>query len=240
MKRSALIPAISLALLATPAALADDPVQTAATAVIGKLTPHSLTLTLTRKADGNDKSFEATAIAINGSGLLATSLKATEGDDPVAGMMAMMSDTPAKDAGELTRVAWIREDATEIEGELVLKDELLDLAIIRLKPGDGVTMPAAPTMADSAPVLLDNTLAIGRFSADFQRAPRIGLGQVSALVTTPRELYQVSGDPAPGTPVYNLAGKCIGLAVQIENETLVVPAAAILKRAESVPASENP
>ena len=240
--KTTILSLITLACFIAPAAFAEKTMQTAAAAVLEKRADQSLVISVTRKAGDEDNTFETTAVTVNGSGLLATSLSALESPTDLNSLMAfMMSDEEEEeDTGELTRVAWIRDDATEVEGELVLKDELLDLAIIRLKLGEGVTMPPAPEVAKSAPVLLENTLAIGRLSADFQRAPRIGLSHVSALVTTPRALYQISGDTAPGTPVYNLDGGWIGLTAQIENEIVVVPAAAIVNRAESVPAPENP
>lgn len=240
--KTTLLSLITLACFIAPAALADKTLQTAASAVVEKRAAQSLVISITRKAGDEDSTFETTAVAVNGSGLLATSLSALERSNDLKSLMDFMmsDDEEDEDTGELTRVAWIRDDATEVEGELVLKDELLDLAIIRLEPGDGVIMPEAPPVAASAPALLENTLAIGRLAADFQRAPRVGLGHVSALVTSPRALYQISGDPSPGLPVYNLQGEWLGIAASIEGKTLVVPAAAILSRADSVADSEKP
>jgi len=241
LMKTILITAISAAFLAPAVSQANDPVQPAAATVLEQHTAHTLTLIVTRKAGNQDKTFEVNAIAIDENGLLATSIGAIKGDNPVGNMMAAMMGGGAGDnAGELTRVAWIRDDATEVECQLVLNDELLDLAFIRITAGDGVEMPTPPAPAKAAPALLDGVITISRMSPEFQRTPRAGLGHVSALITTPRELYQISDDTVTGTPVYTMDGGWLGILAEIEDESVVVPAAAILRRAESAPAAESP
>lgn len=217
-----------------------DSLQSAAANVFKTSASHSLVLTVTRKSGNQDQAFETTAVAVDESGLLATSLKALENANSLEGVaVALMGAEENKASGELTRVAWIRDDATEVEGELVLKDELLDLAIIRLEKIEEGTMPGVLQPAKAEPVLLEDVLTIGRLSSDFQRSPRVGHGRVSALVTTPRRFYQISGDYTVGTPVYNLKGEWIGLHVMIEGEAVVLPSTAIIERAKSLQSVES-
>jgi hypothetical protein len=237
--KSSLIPIIAACCLMPPPASATDSVQAAAAEILENRSAHTLTLTVTRKAGNNDRSFEVTAVAVNSSGLLATSINALEGASAIDNMMAAaMGGDGNRNAGELTRVAWLRDDATEVEGELVLKDDVLDLAFIRLEAGDA-DMPTVPEAAKDRPAILDPTVSIDRLSGDFQRTPRIGLGHVSALITTPREYLRISDDLSYGAAVYNMAGEWLGIVVSIEDETLVVPADAIIRRAESVAAADN-
>ena len=237
--KATILSSIALLSLCAPAASAADPLQQTATAVFEKCAPHTLVITVTRKSGNDDKTFETTAVAADNEGLLVTSLSAIEGNNDIgSSMVLMMGDAPRDEAGELTRVAWIRDDASEVEGELVLTDQLLDLAIIRLTASEGATMPAAPEAAKTPPALLENTFGIGRLSANFQREPLIGLGHLSARITTPSELFVISGEYPAGIPVYNHLGKWIGLTVNIENKSVVVPASAILSRAESATKSE--
>jgi hypothetical protein len=236
------------ALLASALPLAageTDTLQVSASKVFSERKDGSVRLSITRKAGNEDKTFEITGLSLDGKGLLVTSLNAIENGSSLASMMAVMGggdgeEAPGlkKDKGELTRVAMLRADATEAEADLVLTDDALDLALIRVRPADGgaAVVPPAPPVAKAAPVLLDPLVGIDRQGAEFQRTATTTVSEVAALITTPRSLYLTSLPFSGGTAVYNLAGEWLGLAAHVHDESVIVPAAAILKVAEGAPA----
>ncbi len=241
----------SLFLLTTaamPLAAQDaDPVQIAAAKTFADRKDSTVKLTVTRKVNGKDRTFEIDAVSFDGKGLLVTSLAAIEsrGDDLIAKAMAAAADqhdgatTFGKaEKGDLTRVAMFRADSTEAEGDLVLTDEALDLAFIRVRPSDGaaVPLPAAPPAAASAPALLENVLATGRNSPEFQRAATAQLRQIAAIITTPRACYILSDPLSGGTAVFNLRGELLGIATDLNNQSVIVPSAAIAKLAATIQA----
>ena len=158
------------------------------------------------------------------------------GDDEEEG-----ADDKKPDKGELSRVALLHADATEAEGDLVITDAALDLALIRIRGAEDKdpVVPAAPTAAKAAPALLDNVIAIERKGADFQRIASASLLQIAALVTTPRNLYVCAAPLEGGTAVYNMAGELLGVSAVIHNESVIVPSEAILKLAAKVPAKAD-
>ncbi len=239
-----LLTTATLPLAAQPA----EPVQTAAAKTFADRQDSTVKLTVTRKLKGKDQTFEIDAVSFDGKDLLVTSLAAIESSG--SGMMdkIMMAggggegdDVPGAgkpDKGELTRVAMLRADATEAEADLVLTDAALDLAFIRVRPGEGaaVPLPAAPPAAAAAPALLENVLATGRNGPEFQRAATAQLLQIAALITTPRACYIPSQPLSGGTAVFNLGGELLGIAASLHDESVIVPTAAIAKLAATIPA----
>ena len=225
-----------------------DPVQAAAAKAFADRQDSTVKLTVTRKLKGKDQTFEIPALSFDGKDLLVTSLAQIEsGGKGMLGALMMMGGGeddeggPAggkADKGELTRVAMLRADATEAEADLVLTDAALDLAFIRVRAGDGTAaaLPAAPPQAKAAPGLLENVLATQRKGPEFQRAASAELLQISALITTPRAFFIPSQALPGGTAVYNLGGELLGLAARVHDESVIVPVAAIVKLAATVPA----
>ena len=240
------VPFVSLFLLAATAlplaAGEPDPVQAATAKAFTERKESTVKLTVTRKVKGKDQTFEASALSLDGKDLLVTSLGALEsgGGRIMAQVMNLGGEGQDQfDAkGELTRIAMLRADSTEAEADLVLTDEALDLAFVRVRPAgaEGAATPAAPPLATAAPALLDPILAIGRKGPDFQRTPSAELLQIAALIRIPRELYLPSQPLPGGTPVYNLAGELLGLVSEVNKESVIVPAAAISKVAATIPA----
>jgi hypothetical protein len=221
-----------------------DPVQAAAAKAFAAHQDSTVKLTVTRKIKGKDQSFEISAVSFDGKDLLVTSLSQVEsaGKGSLASIMAMAGGDEggdggiANDKGELTRLAMLRADATEAEADLVLTDAALDLAFVKIRPGDDAgPMPAAPPQAKAAPALLENVLSTQRKGPDFQRAATAELLQISALVTTPRDLYIPSQSLPGGSAVYNLSGELLGISTQVRNQSVIVPVAAIAKLADRIP-----
>ena len=240
----------SVALLAAsvtaPAADQADPLQVSSTKVFADHQDSTVKLTVTRNVKGKDQSFEVPALSLDGKGMFVASLKSMESGG--AGLMGGMQfrggedeDMPkigAADKGELTRVALLKADATEAEADLVITDAALDLALVRVRPVDGkdVPVPPAPPVAKTAPVLLDNLLTIERQGQEFQHIATTATLQVAAVTTTPRTFYIPSQAAAGGTAVYNTTGELVGVVATVHDECVIVPAAAILKLATTVPA----
>jgi len=240
----------SMALLASaalPMSAQDvDPVQAAAAKAFADRQDSTVKLTVTRKLQGKDRTFEIPAVSFDGKDLLVTSLSQIEsGGSGLLANVMMMSGGPGNDLdgnvadkGELTRVAMLRADATEAEADLVLTDAALDLAFVRVRPTDAAAapMPAAPPQAKAAPALLETVLSSQRKGPDFQRAASAELLHIAALVSTPRDFLIPSQALPGGTPAYNLDGELLGVATMVQKQSVIVPVTAIDKLAATIPA----
>jgi len=223
-----------------------DPVQASATKAFAERQESSVKLTVTRKLKAKDHTFELSALSLDGKGLLVASLRGIEASGRGGGMHLQLGGPggggeeggAGSAKGELTRVALLRADATEAEADLVMTDPALDLALIRVRPGEGgaVSVPPAPPVAKAAPALLQDALAIERQGPAFQRIATAALLQIAAVVETPRRLYIPSEAFPGGLAVYNLAGELLGVLTTVRNQSVIVPAEAILKLAASAPA----
>ena len=119
--------------------------------------------------------------------------------------------------GEVGEVKIRLSDGTEIPARVVLKDEDLDLAFIA--PTEKLDKKARAAMqsveldqaADKAEKLAQ-TITLGRLGKDMNRELTVGLARIKAVVTKPRTFY-VLGGTQPGTPVFDMKGKLLGISL---------------------------
>jgi len=162
-----------------------------------------------------EESNQVTATVVDPSGLAVLSLYTV---DPTHAWKSMMEDRPDfKFEAEVTdiRVRWA--DGKEAPAKVVLRDNDLDVAVIR--PVEKLAEAAvAVDLADSAtPEILDQVFVLGRLGEVANRAAAVSLDRIEAVVQKPRTMYlaalhsQTTGEP--GCPVFSLDGKVIGLIV---------------------------
>jgi hypothetical protein len=214
--------------------------------------------------DKEEKS-EVTGTVIDASGLIVTALGGLDKSSMVDGQTVNtpMGEIKLKASSEIKEVKVITADGSEIPADLVLKDEDLGLAFIKVRSDSeeakGVEFKAID-LADSAKgEILDECIALGRLDESLNREPSLLTSEISGITVRPRMFYRVNTD-AVGCPIYLANGKLLGVSVlrspkggsgrsgQIQVSPVILPAADIAKVAaqakdakpvEAAPAKEE-
>ena len=140
----------------------------------------------------------------------------------------------------IKEVQIIMPDGVEVPAEVVMKDVDLDLAFIRAKADSKQFKSANFVPVDikdaAKAVMAEETITLMRGDDVLNRQPAVVRGQVSVLVTKPREFVRVPS-AAPGTPTFNTDGKFLGIGtvrfVQNRQPTVVlIPATDVQEFAE--------
>jgi hypothetical protein len=206
-------------------------------------------------AQEKEERSEITATVIDASGMLVTALGGLDKSSMVDGqsIRTPMGDIKVIAKAEIKEIKVIMADGTEIPADLVLKDEDLGLAFVKVRADSeeakGVTFSPV-NLADSAPAkLLDPCIMLSRMDEGFNREPSAMTGEVTGVTTRPRVFYRASGD-AIGCPVFLEDGKMLGISVlrnlkgaaaasgRIQVSPVVLPAADIAKIAEQAKDAE--
>ena len=202
-----------------------------------------------------DKS-EVTGTVVDASGLIVTALGGLDKSSMVDGQTIPTPQGPIKlkASSEIKEVKVITADGSEVPADLVLKDEDLGLAFIKVRSeseeAKGVEFKAID-LADSAPgQLLDECVALGRLDEALNREPSLLSSEITGMTTKPRTFYRVPTDSV-GCPVFLANGKLLGISVlrqgkggsarggQIQVNPVVLPAADIAKIATQAKESKS-
>jgi Trypsin-like peptidase domain len=210
--------------------------------------------------DKEEKS-EATGTVIDASGLIVTALGSIDKSSMVDGQTVntAMGPIKLKASSEIKEIKVIMADGSEVPADLVMKDEDLGLAFVKVRSDSeeakGVEFKAID-LADSAPgALLDECIALGRLDESLNREPSLLTSEISGMTVRPRMFYRVVTD-AVGCPVFLANGKLLGVSVlrqpkggagrngQIQVTPVILPAADVAKVAaqakEAKPAAPAP
>ena len=190
-----------------------------------------------------ENKFEAYATVISTNGLLVTALSSIDPSRAISGReITTRSGSRVKiDASvNIKEVQIIMPDGVEVPAEVVMKDVDLDLAFIRAKADSkqfkSVNFTAIDLKDSAKAVMAEETITLMRGDDVLNRQPAVVRGQVSVLITKPREFVRVPS-AAPGTPTFNTDGKFLGIGtvrlVQNRQPTIVlIPATDVLEFAE--------
>lgn len=210
--------------------------------------------------DKEEKS-EVTGTVIDTSGLIVTALGGLDKSSMVDGQSVNtpMGEIKLKASSEIKEIKVITADGSEVPADLVMKDEDLGLAFVKVRSDSdeakGVEFTAID-LADSAPgALLDECIALGRLDESLNREPSLLTSEISGMTVRPRMFYRVNTD-AVGCPVFLANGKLLGISVlrqpkggsagsgQIQITPVILPAADVAKIAaqakEAQPAALEP
>lgn len=253
-RKGLLIGVLTLALISSGAAWADTAEQ--GRKVMhdndGALVSVHLVLESTATFEGETSKRETrvttTATVIDPSGLVVTSLAASNPADMFSDMM-----DEGEDEGLSTRVVDVRirlSDGTEIPGDVVLRDRDLDLAFIRPKKAPEKPLTYVDMTQAATPQALDELVVLTRLGQVGSRVLAACVDRVQAVISKPRTLYALSSllMSNVGSPAFTLDGKPVGMVVMrlsksrddseggfgISNRMMaaVLPCAAMLKAAE--------
>lgn len=189
---------------------------------------------------------EVTATVIDSSGMLVTALGGIDKSSMMDGQMMRtpMGDIKVNAKAEIKEIKVIMPDGNEIPADLVLKDEDLGLAFIKVRADSeeakGVTFISVDLSDAATAKLLDPCISLTRMDESFNRDPGAHTGEIVGVTTRPRVFYRVTGD-AIGCPVFLEDGKLLGISVlrqkkgaaatsgRIQVTPAVLPAADIAK-----------
>lgn len=209
---------------------------------------------------------EVTGTVIDASGLIVTALGGLDKSSMVDGQTVNtpMGAIKLKATSEIKEVKVITADGSEIPADLVLKDEDLGLAFIKVRSDSdeakGVEFKGIDLADSAAGEILDECIALGRMDESLNREASLLTSEISGITTRPRTFYRVATD-AVGCPVFLANGKLLGVSVlrspkggsgrngQIQVSPVILPAADVAKIAaqakeakpvEAPPAAEAP
>jgi len=166
-----------------------------------------------------EEKIEVRGTVIDSTGLTVASLTHLDPTSAVGEIKIPMGgqNQTLKFNSDLVTLKIVLADGTEIDSQIVLRDEDLDLAFIAPEvPLDEVQAKAVNSLdlnqsAESADVL-DQLIALDRLPMRMNLAPSVKLLRVSAKVTKPRTFYLVAA--VPGTPSFMSDGNVLGICVK--------------------------
>lgn len=205
-------------------------------------------------SQGTEAKSEITGTVVDASGLIVTALNGLDKASLLNGQTVPtgMGEIKLKATGEIKEIKVITSDGSEIPADLVLKDEDLGIAFIKVR-GDseeakGMTFKFID-LADSAPAeALDDCITLGRLDESMNRTPCMLAGEVIAKSEKPRLTYRIDDDSV-GCPVFLAGGKLLGVSVipktkkladssgQMQITPIILPAADIAKIASQAKAA---
>lgn len=198
---------------------------------------------------------EVTGTIIDSSGLIVTALGAMDKSSVMDGQTVNtpMGPIKLKASSVMKEIKVIMADGSEIPADLVLKDEDLGLAFVKIRTDSdetkGVEFQAIDLADSTKGELLDECIALGRLDESLNREASLLTSEISGITTRPRTFYRVNTD-AIGCPVFLANGKLLGVSVlrnpkggavrsnQIQISPIILPADEIAKIAEQAKASK--
>lgn len=166
-------------------------------------------------SQNNESKEEITGTVIDATGLTVVSLSETDPSNVIKNMMGGQSMN-IKMESEVTDVTILLKDGTEVEAEIVLRDNDLDLAFVRplVKPEEA--MAHLDLRNSGEPKILDEVISINRLGKVAGRAHSASVERIQAIITKPRTFYVPGENPTQtglGSPAFTLDGKVVGVFV---------------------------
>ncbi len=218
-------------LLASAALLGNDLVDSAKDVVkkhadtvvrinaVAKITAEGQMAAMLGGMANREEKIEVRGTVIDSTGLTVASLTHLDPTSAVGEIKIPMGgqNQTLKFNSDLVTLKIILADGSEIDAQIVLRDEDLDLAFIAPEvPLDEAHAKALTSLdlsqsAESAEVL-DQLIALDRLPMRMNLAPSVKLLRVTAKVAKPRTFFLVAA--TPGTPVFTADGSVLGICVK--------------------------
>lgn len=121
---------------------------------------------------------------------------------------------PAGSGSKIKDLRLILPDGTEVEGEVVLRDPDLDLALVRPVGKPPASIVHLDLREPAQPGLLEPVLVLARMGENIGREMMATAGRVQAVIKKPRLAYVTDMNAMMGglaVPVFTLSGKTVGI-----------------------------
>lgn len=183
---------------------------------------------------------------MDASGLIVTALGGLDKSSIVDGQTinTPMGEIKLKASSEIKEVKVITADGSEMPADLVMKDEDLGLAFIKVRKDSeeakGVEFKAIDLNDSAKGELLEPCIALGRMDESLNRETSLFTTEISGITTRPRTFYRVNTESI-GCPVFLATGKLLGVSVirkpkggaasdgQLKVSPVILPAADVAK-----------
>lgn len=161
---------------------------------------------------------EVTGTVIDPSGLTVVALSTTDPTSMIQSMMEMSGEDMQgfQMSSAVTSLKILLDDGTEIPGQIVLRDNDLDLAFIRPKEPLAEPLTAVDLSNSGTPGILDPVFTINKLGRVAGREYAVSIERINAAVTKPRTFYIPGNDPTQtdlGSPTFTADGKVVGVFV---------------------------
>lgn len=161
---------------------------------------------------------EVTGTVIDPSGLTVVALSTTDPTSMIQSMMEMSGEDMQgfQMSSAVSDLKILMDDGTEIPGQIVLRDNDLDLAFIRPKEPLANPVPAVDLSNAGTPEILDPVFTINKLGRVAGREYAVSIERINAAVTKPRTYYIPGNDPTQtglGSPTFTTDGKVVGVFV---------------------------
>lgn len=169
-------------------------------------------------AQDKEMKTETTGTIIDASGLIVASLNNLDMSSAVNGQTANtpMGPIKIKATSEIKELNVITADGSEIPADLVLKDEDLGLAFIKIRSeseeAKGFTFKPIDLTQSAKGDVLDDCVVLGRLDETLNREASVDSAEISGVTTSPRTFYRINTDKF-GSPVFLQDGKLLGITV---------------------------
>jgi len=163
------------------------------------------------QTQNREQKVETLGTVIGASGLTVVPSSAL---NPTGMLTQMMRGSGMSMDGQLSDVKLRMADGSEVEADVVLKDDDLDIAFLSPSTSEGLPKFAYVDISkDVAPELLDQIVMIGRMPKFMNREPSVQLGRIISIVDKPRTFYCIDNLSSMGIPAYSQDGELIGISV---------------------------
>ena len=172
-------------------------------------------LKMTVMGNSNEMVQECTGTVLDESGLTVLSLSNIDPTEMLRSM-TRMSGQDFEVSSEITGAEILREDGSELEAKVVLRDKHLDLAFVRPRETLDTPMAHVDISTPGKPQLLDQLVVLNRLGKVARRTHSASIEWVEAIVDKPRTFYIPGTQPthsALGSPAFTLDGAFVGVLV---------------------------
>lgn len=167
-----------------------------------------------------ENQLELTGTVIDPSGLTFVSAQSIDPASMIKSFLSSMGRSSGSDNrmdSDITQTTMILQDGTEVDAEVVLKDQDLDFAFVRPKKPDRPLTFVPLLKAGSRPLeILEDLFVITRLTRSENRAIGLNQGRVQAVVKGPRTYYvpdQGIGAAGPGCIAFSADGTPVAVVV---------------------------
>lgn len=188
-------------------------------AVLQKHRDTVVTVRLTTKMSFGTESAESqrelTGTVVDATGLVVTSLFATDPMGSFRGMMGRMGDDTQL-SSEIKDVKILLADGREVQAEVILRDKDLDLAFVRPVEKPVEPFPCVDMAKSGRPDVLDCVITLNRLGKVAGRTYSVSVERIEAIVSKPRTFFVPGADPthtALGSPAFTVDGEFVGVLV---------------------------
>jgi S1-C subfamily serine protease len=168
------------------------------------------------QTSNEEQKSEIIGTVISPDGIILVPLSATDPTDIISRAMGDNEESNFKMNVDVVELKVRTPEGLEIPGKVVLRDQDMDLAFIKLNKKPAHPMVYVDINKNASLSLLDDVIVMGRASASIYRSLCVNSEQVEVMVKKPQPFYILthSGNASNlGSPVFDYNGRFVGIMV---------------------------